>query len=240
MVVHHRIKESIRAIVKDYSNLIGNFWTTSLSEKLLKTEYFHNLQCYIEEVYNASDFIYPKLKSDIFRCLKLVRPSNVKVVIFGNEPEANVYSNGLAFGSHTSISKNTQHLPDVIKTIKNCLDPANSKLIEEFDTTLESWAEQGVLLLNTSLISERGNEMKHEIVFRNFIREIIKEIVEVNVDVVFVFTSEKQEQTFKKYIDMDFHHILVFPKGITEHCSIFDDINIVLEETCGTSKVINW
>ncbi len=198
-----------------------------------------NLQCYISEVYKATDFIYPKAQEDIFKALKLVKATDIKVVIFDDEPAPSPFSNGLAFGSYKPSNITYSTALKCSKNIGSCLDPTNEKEFKDFDTTLLSWAEQGVLLLNTSLISEYGNKMKHEYIFRNFIREVIKCISDVNVDVVFVFTSPSQSEKFEKYIDLDFNTILHYD-GIDPDSSIFEDINRVLEEVGTRTNTIEW
>jgi uracil DNA glycosylase len=230
MVINHRIEESIYAIQKDYSKLLGKSWVRSLSDSLLTTDYMDNLQCYIAEAYNASNFIYPRYNDDIFRPFKLTD---------SNEPAASPYSNGLAFGSYKNNSVGHRNALKCSLNIKACLDPDNERDFGSFDSTLLSWAQQKVLLLNISLISEYGNVMRHELAFRNFIREVIKEVSNSNVEVVFVFTSAKQAEHFEKYIDLDFHTILHYD-GIDPDSSMFEDINEVLRQNRGQSNVIEW
>lgn len=239
MVIYHRIKESIYAVEKDYDKILHKSWVRELSDSLLHTEYMDNLQCYIAEVYKATDFIYPKIKDDVFKAFKQTNLNDIKVVIFGDEPAPNVYSNGLAFGAYKTSAATYQHLPIHSKNIKQCLDPDNERDLNEFDPTLLSWTEQKVLLLNTSLISEYGNVRKHEYVFRNFIREIIKEISNASVEIVFVFTSSHQAEHFEGYIDLDFHTVLHYD-GIDPDSSMFEDINTVLRENRGESNMIEW
>lgn len=239
MVIYHRIKESILAVEKDYSKLFGRSWTRLLSDPLLTTEYMDNLQCYISEAYKATNFIYPKAQEDIFKALRLTKADNIRVVIFGNEPAPSHYSNGLAFGAYKSTIGNYNNSLKCSKDIKNCLDPDDLEDFGDFDTTLLSWAEQGVLLLNTSLISEYGNIMKHEYYFRNLIREVIKCVNEVNVDVVFVFTDSLQSEKFERYVDTDFNTVLHYD-GIDPDSSMFEDINQILETNGGKSNMIEW
>lgn len=240
MIVHHRIKESVYSLTKNYTELLGPTWLTALSN-LLKSEYMTNLQHYIDEVYKKSNFIYPRNSIDIFKPFKLTKAKDIRVVIFGDEPTPNAYSNGLAFGAYRSSNPASIELNSLkcSHNIKACLDPDDTKEFKDFDCTLLTWAEQQVLLLNISPISEYGNEMKHEYVFRNFIREIIKEIDNSSMEVVFVFTSKNQYKHFEKYIDRTFHTVLQYDK-IDPDSSMFEDINRVLDENNVNRQPIEW
>lgn len=237
MVVNHKTRISTNAVTVNYNRLFHATWVFSLNKSLISTPYMDNLQCYIDELYKATDFVFPRNKEDIFRAYELVAQARIKVVIFGNEPYQSVNSNGLAFGSF----KTGRGLSSMLQTrkIQNCLHADRIDKAEEFDTTLRPWVRQGVFLLNTSLISELGEFMKHEIIFRNFIRETIKVISDDNMEVVFVFTSREQAERYSKYIDLDFHTILTYD-GIDEDSSIFEDVNRVLEEQKGSGNKIEW
>ena len=241
MIVHHRIKESIYSLTKNYTQLLGSTWLTALSKNLLKSQYMNNLQHYIDETYKKSDFVYPRNQIDIFKPFKLTKATEIRVVIFGNEPAPGPTSNGLAFGAYRSATPGNQELNSLkcSRDIKNCLDPDNLKDFKDFDCTLLTWAEQQVLLLNISPISEYGNVMKHEYIFRNFIREVVKEIDSSSSEVVFVFTSQNQYKHFEKYIDRNFHTVLQYD-GIDPDSSIFEDINRVLDENSIDRTPIEW
>ena len=239
MVKYHRIDESVYAVERNYDKLFCRGWVRLLSDSLLHTKYMDNLQCYISEIYKSGKTIYPTSQTDIFKPFKLTKSDNIKVVIFGDEPAKSIHSNGLAFGAYKQIPFRYEDMLPISKDLKRCLDPEFNKSFEKFDTTLTKWADQGVLLLNTSLISEENTTMKHEYVFRNFIRTIVQEINNVNIEVIFVFTSNHQFEQYSKYIDTDFHSILQYD-GIDTDASMFEDINQILEEQRGDSNRIDW
>jgi len=237
MVVSHKIKESVTSVVIDYTKVLGVEWTLAL-RKTLDSTYMDNLQCFIRETYRSSDQIYPRNPEDIFRALELTPIKNLKAVIFADNPFPSTHANGLAFGSFKTC-RGMNKLPQTL-AIEQCLAPDSVTLTDNFDPTMRDWAEKGVLMLSTALITNKEQDPKYNLVFRNFIREVIEVVNQKMVDCVFVFTSQKQAQTFAQYIDLAFNHMLVYPDGITADCSIFTDINMVLEREADFKATIEW
>ena len=110
---------------------------------------------------------YPK-KCDIYRCFNYFNLNDTKVVILGQDP----YHNGSAIGLSFGIDGNK--LPSSLRNIKRELkDDLNIELV---DYTLENWAKQGVLLLNTSLTVENAKPGSHIKFWKDYIQNIIKEL----------------------------------------------------------------
>lgn len=101
--------------------------------------------------------VYP---ADVFRALRLTRPANVKVVILGQDPyhgedRGLPQAHGLAFSVPSPV-RPPPSLRNIFKEINASLGiapPAHG--------CLDAWAEQGVLLLNTSLTVERDKAGSH-------------------------------------------------------------------------------
>jgi len=109
---------------------------------------------------------------NIFEFAKLTKLDKIKAVIIGQDPYPKAGdAHGLAFSCLTGI-------PASLKNIYRCL--LTSKLINEMPTTgnLEKWAEQGVLLLNTSLTTLIGKPNAHADIWKDFIINIIQKISE--------------------------------------------------------------
>lgn len=238
MIISHQVKEMRIPFVRDYERIFGIEWEGALMTTL-KSEYMSNLQCFIRESYRKSDKVFPRNQEDVFRALELTRPRNIRVVLFGDAPATSVQSNGLAFGSFKP-GRGVGKLNQTIK-IEKCLSPNGIVPAEDFDPTLRTWARQGVLLLNTSLISniDPVQNEKYQVIFRNLIREIINVVNEKNSDCIFVFTSKDQVKHFSKYVDLTFNHMLYYD-GIDEDSSIFEDINTVIEQNNSVKDVIQW
>ena len=122
---------------------IGNSWDDVLAEEFQK-EYYLKLRDFLKEEYSGHT-VYPDMYS-IFNALKFTPYDQVKAVILGQDPyhEPN-QAHGLCFSVNKGI-KQPPSLVNIFKELKNDLG------IEPPDHgNLESWARQGVLLLNTVL-----------------------------------------------------------------------------------------
>lgn len=116
----------------------------------------------------------------IFRAFKLTPYNEVKVVILGQDP---YHTPGMATG--LSFGVNGKKIPPSLKNIKKELDSdirsIDTGLFEPtpFDYTLESWAKQGVLMLNTCLTVDRGQANSHSSFGwdRTIVMPAIKELV---------------------------------------------------------------
>jgi uracil-DNA glycosylase len=107
--------------------------------------------------YSRSDTVCPP-RDLVFRALELVSPENVRVVILGQDPyHSKGKASGLSFGFHKDYKGKTH------SSMANIMDElrAGGYKMEGFDKSLESWAEQGVLLLNTRLTVDEDHPMSH-------------------------------------------------------------------------------
>lgn len=134
---------------------IGNNWDLILKEEFDK-DYFNKLKNFVEDEYSKHT-CFPQ-KDEIFNALKLTPPEKVKVVILGQDPYINEgQAHGLAFSVKEEWAKFPPSLKNVYKEIGDDLGvPAIG-----CNRNLTSWAEQGVLLLNTSLTVRAGESNSH-------------------------------------------------------------------------------
>lgn len=93
-----------------------------------------------------------------YRAFHYFKPEHTQVVIIGSEPSSIIgKSNGLAFGVDRGFDGDpwSGALGDIRSEL---LRTTGQRLT---DPTLESWAEQGVLLLNTCLTVSEGRPQSH-------------------------------------------------------------------------------
>lgn len=91
-----------------------------------------------------------------FRALKMIPPDQVRVVLLGQDPYHTAgKADGLAFSIPQGFGGRLDSLGNIIKELKADLDVDRSK------TSLEDWAAQGVLLLNTALTVREGAAKSH-------------------------------------------------------------------------------
>jgi uracil-DNA glycosylase len=105
----------------------------------------------------AGKTVYP---ADVFRALRLTSPDDVKVVILGQDPyhgedRGTPQAHGLAFSVPPSV-RPPPSLRNIFKEIA-----ANFGHDTPRHGCLDTWARQGVLLLNTVLTVERDSAASH-------------------------------------------------------------------------------
>ena len=115
----------------------------------------------------TDDFI-PSSDS-IFRCLEL-EPSEVKVVILGQDPYPNPsHAMGLAFSVNSSIKPLPASLNNIFKELDSDLG------IKRSNGDLSDWSSQGVLLLNRSLtVIPNLSDSHSDIGWHKFTEEVIR------------------------------------------------------------------
>ena len=153
-------------------------WTEILTP-IKNTEYFETLWQNVEEEYATTKCFPPK--NQIFRAIELTPFDEVEVVIIGQDPYHNDFqANGLCF----SVSEQVKAPP----SLKNIFTELKDDLgIVKTSNELDSWARQGVLLLNATLTVRAHEPNSHkDLGWEKFTDFIIKEISDKKENVVFV------------------------------------------------------
>lgn len=132
---------------------IEESWKMAL-QKEFESEYFGKLTNFVKEEYKKGP-VFPPGKF-IFRAFDLCPISAVRVVILGQDPYHGMgQANGLCFSVSSGVAK-PPSLVNIFTELKNDLGREPST-----DSTLESWAKQGVLLLNSTLTVQAGAPTSH-------------------------------------------------------------------------------
>ena len=217
--------------------MIGNEWDELLKDEY-KKEYFKNLQKFIINEYKTKT-VYPKM-SEIFNAFTKTKYDNVKVVIIGQDPyHGENEAEGLSFSVKVGIQK-PPSLINIFSELKNDLgiEPPNHG-------SLVSWAEQGVLLLNSTLTVIKDNPKSHSNKgWEIFTDEVIKLINKKETPVVFILwgsdaRSKKSLITNKKHLILESAH----PSPLSAYRGFFGSkpfskTNEFLEKN--NIKPINW
>lgn len=121
------------------------------------------------KVWQDMPSIQPESKN-IFRAFRETPLEKVKVVIIGQDPyPSGGYADGLAFSSGNG------NLPKSLEYIYRELEFEYGKRPTTY--SLESWAHQGVLLLNTSLTVKSGQPLSHsEYGWHKFVSLVIQTV----------------------------------------------------------------
>lgn len=184
--------------------LIKNSWKNILKDEFEK-DYFKKLEAFIDEQY-ATSTIYPP-KEDIFNALNFTDYENVKVVILGQDPyHGPNQAHGLSFSVKDGVK-----LPP---SLRNIYKEMSSDLNCSIPNTgyLKSWADQGVLLLNTVLTVRAGEANSHKKKgWEIFTDEIIKILNNKEKSIVFILwgnnaISKKQLITNPKHYIIESVH----------------------------------
>ena len=179
---------------------IEQSWKEHLSQEFEKP-YFSQLIEYVKTEYTTNK-VYPPGKF-IFNAFDKCTFDNTKVVILGQDPYHGYnQANGLSFSVNDGVTM-PPSLQNIFKEIRDDLGIPIPK-----SGNLERWAEQGVLLLNSTLTVRSGEAGSHQKKgWETFTDAVIKCISEQKQDVVFMLWG-KYAQDKGSVIDASKHLIL--------------------------------
>jgi uracil-DNA glycosylase len=117
----------------------------------------------------------------VFRAFEWTQFRDLRVVIIGQDPYHNGVATGLAFATN-----NGKLSPSLRVIVKELFKSHHMDVDPQFDTSLEHWARQGVLLLNTSLTVRQKEANSHKKLWEGFTLEVLKRIRTKHRNIVFV------------------------------------------------------
>lgn len=178
----------------------------------------------------------------IFKAFQVTPYKDLKVVIIGQDPYP---QQGIATGLAFANDANT---PD------NKISPSLELIMDEllwgdfppykFDITLESWAKQGVLLLNSALTVRYNIPNSHNLLWRPFMSSLLEQLSQRNTGIIYLLFGE-QAKSFKSFINPNTNYILEYPHPAYQarlkqrlNCDGFDKANQILKQN--NNLTINW
>jgi uracil-DNA glycosylase len=175
--------------------------------QLLKSEYdkayFKELTKLVDEAYAHHEIFPPK--NLILNAIRLCKFNDVKVVIIGQDPYHNYgQANGLSFSVNDGVA-----VPPSLKNIYKELQSDIPGFTIPSSGNLETWAKQGILMLNAVLTVQANLPGSHKkFGWQNFTDAIIKLVSNHKQHVVFLlwgaFAISKSE-----LIDASKHLVLM-------------------------------
>jgi len=139
----------------------------------------------------------------IFNAFNLTPFSSLKVVIIGQDP---YHGAGQAHGLCFSVPKGVKPPPSLANIYKELKTDVGFAIPNHGN--LESWAKQGVLLLNASLTVNEGEANSHAgCGWQTFTDAVIKAISEQGSGIVFLLWGRFAQQK-ETLIDVTKHHVL--------------------------------
>ncbi len=133
---------------------IESDWSELLTPEF-QQPYFRDLTNFVLQERNDAEIFPPA--TQVFRAFELTTFSNLKVVILGQDP---YHGPGQAHGLSFSVAENIKLPPSLRNIFRELVDDLSCP--EPAHGNLESWARQGVLLLNTVLTVRSGQANSHQ------------------------------------------------------------------------------
>jgi len=193
---------------------LNNDWDEKL-KNLFDSELYLGIREFLKKEY-FTQTVYPPM-NDIFNCFKFTPFNKVKVVILGQDPYHNPgQAHGLCFS--VKISPFPPSLKNIFKEISN---EFNTPVRTNGDLT--DWAQQGVLLLNTSLSVRKNQANSHSNCgWQTFTDEVIKILNDSPNPIVYLLwggnaRSKKKLITNKNHLVLESAH----PSPLSAYAGFF-------------------
>lgn len=162
---------------------------------------------------------------NIFRAFTLCSLRDCKAVFIGQAPYADLYkgkrrATGILFSNDKDILENK--ISPSLQVIKEaCINYELPHQELVFDNTLESWAKQGILMINSSLTCRLGEPNSHVIYWMSFINKLIINLSKYKTGITYVLFGTRA-RNLSRYIDkvnnsiMEIEHPAYFARTKTK------------------------
>ena len=180
-------------------------WESIINDERDK-EYFQSVLAFVEQQRNSGKTIYPP-QEQVFSAFNMTPFESVRVVILGQDPYHGAkQAHGLAFSVLPGVK-----IPPSLRNMYKEL----AQDIEGFEIPshgyLDTWASQGVLMLNTVLTVEEAKAHSHaKCGWETFTDAIIAELNQRSEPIIFLLWGAHAQKKGQA-IDADKHHVLVAP-----------------------------
>lgn len=209
-------------------------------EKELQKPYIQQLEDFIESERESGDNIYPP-QGEVFNAFWKTPFNEVKVVIMGQDP---YHGPGQAHGLSFSVNKGVPQPP----SLKNIFTELHNDLgiLNPRHGCLESWAQQGVLLLNATLTVRESDPMSHHGKgWELFTDAVVHALLERNDPIIFILWGKSAQDKCNHIRAKSNHRILTsaHPSPLSAYrgffgCRHFSKVNELLISM--GKKPIDW
>jgi uracil-DNA glycosylase len=202
--------------------------------------YFQQMMQFVESERAAGKTIYPP-REDVFNAFNLTELDKVNVVILGQDP---YHGPNQAHGLCFSVLPSVKIPPSLVNMYKELATDISGFTVPQHGF-LETWAEQGVLLLNTVLTVEQAQAHSHaKIGWERFTDTVIQQLSEHCNGLVFLLWGSHAQKK-GQVIDKQKHYVLSapHPSPLSAYrgffgCKHFSQANNILEQQ--GKSLINW
>jgi uracil-DNA glycosylase len=179
---------------------LNNDWNDLLKDEFNK-KYYLKLRQYLVDEYNNKT-IFPD-KFDIFNALHFTAYKDVKIVILGQDPyHGPKQAHGLSF----SVNPGVPAPPSLVNIYKELRDDLGCYIPN--NGYLKKWADQGVLLLNTSLTVRSGEANSHRKIGWEIFTDKIIALLNERVDPVVFILWGNNAISKENLITNNWHYII--------------------------------
>jgi uracil-DNA glycosylase len=181
---------------KLYLKLKESGWGDKLKTFIQSSDFEKILSYLLNEVNQGRRFT-PPLKQ-VFTAFEKCKYSDLKVVIVGQDPYPyEKVADGMAF-SCSNDGKIQASLRYMNKAIQHTV---YNDLPLDYKSDLTPWAEQGILLLNSSLTTEIGKIGKHYHIWNPFVTFLIDMLNAYNPGLIYVFMGKQAQEWMDQVSD---------------------------------------
>ncbi|MDH5903956.1 uracil-DNA glycosylase [Vibrio splendidus] len=214
-------------------------WESIINDERDK-EYFQSVLAFVEQQRNSGKTIYPP-QEQVFSAFDMTPFESVRVVILGQDPYHGAkQAHGLAFSVLPGV-KIPPSLRNMYKELAQDIDGFEIPSHGYLDT----WASQGVLMLNTVLTVEEAKAHSHaKCGWETFTDTIIAELNQRSEPIIFLLWGAHAQKKGQA-IDADRHHVLTapHPSPLSAHrgffgCQHFSTTNKLLSSM--DQQPIDW
>lgn len=182
------------------------------------------------------DTLCPSIKN-VFKAFLLCPYKDLKVVMLGMDPYPQKgVAQGLLFANskETSEDKVSPSLKIIKEAIIDYEIPHNTII---FDNSLEDWAKQGILLINSALTCMVGNTGCHFTIWNKFISKLLTNISRENKSIVYLLFGN-QARSFSNnisspYILSEYHPAYYARRNEKMRKDIFIEMNNIINKLYG-------
>jgi uracil-DNA glycosylase len=213
-------------------------WSEALAEEK-QADYFRQLLARVKNERQAGDVIYPPAPQ-VFEAFRRTELGQIRAVILGQDP---YHGPGQAHGLCFSVQHGVRPPPSLQNIFKELQQDVGFR--PPGHGCLDAWADQGVLLLNTTLTVRAGDPQSHSRYgWQRFTDRVIEIISERLEGVVFLLWGRSAINK-QRLIDGQRHHLLTapHPSPLSAHrgflgCGHFSTCNRLLDQQ--QRPVIDW
>jgi uracil-DNA glycosylase len=188
--------------------LLGESWYNQLSSYLNSPD-FNTIWNKLSILrYHFQDDLIPHIKDNLlFKAFRSTPYYKIKIVILGQDPYHDLLPSGLTRYDGLAFSNSNNSDKDRVSlSLRNIFTELENDIGKKDNLNLYSWAQQGVLLINTAHTVLKGDPGVHAVLWQGFTLEVIQQLNKKR-DLVWILWGN-HAKSFKFFISNPTHYII--------------------------------